>query len=307
MSVFSLIFALLLEQFRPISSQNPVYLAFIRCANYIERTFNGEQFHHGIMGWCVMVLPMLAVCTAIFWFLQNIHPLLGWIWSVGVLYLTMGFRQFSHAFTSVSDALREGDLVTARLILSRWIVQDTSEMLAEEMSRLAIEQGTIDSHRYVFAPIFWFVVLAPWLGPTGSLLYRTSALLYQKWGERYLFTFGTFAKKVQSILDWLPVRLTAISFAVMGDFEDAIYCWRTQAMNWSDRVQGILLASVGGALGVCLGAAVTQDHMLKIRPELGLGEDANPNFLRSAVGLIWRTVLLWIAMIFLCCFTYWII
>jgi adenosylcobinamide-phosphate synthase len=302
MSAFTLIFALLLEQFRPISRHNPAYLVFIRFANYIERLFNGGQFRQGVIAWLIAVLPVVMICTGIFWLLRHTHPLLGWLWCLGILYLTMGFRQFSHAFTEVSDALHEGDVVAARITLGQWIGQDASEMSSEEISRIAIEQGTVDSYRYVFGPIFWFVILAPWLGPAGPMLYRTSTLLYQKWnGRPEFFTFALFASKVQYVLDWLPARVTAVSLALMGDFEDAIYCWRTQAANWTDRMQGILLASVGGALGVCLGSVVTQNHTVNMRPVLGVGEEANPHFLRSAVGLIWRTVLLWIGMISLLC------
>lgn len=307
MSVFSLIVALLLEQFRPISRNNPLYLAFTRFANYVERQFNGGQYRHGIASWCTAVLPVVIASVVVFWLLRKAHPLLGWLWCVAALYLSMGFRQFSHAFTEVSDALRDGDLAVARATLGQWTGQDASEMSSEEISRIAIEQGAIDSLRYVFGPIFWFVLLSPWFGPAGTILYRTSTLLYQKWGLRIdLPAFGLFSAKVQYVLDWLPARLTAASFAVMGDFEDAVYCWRTQAANWSDRIQGILLASVGGALGVCLGSVVKQDYTLKVRPELGLGEEADPNFLRSAVGLIWRTVLLWIGVIFLLNLIQWI-
>ena len=303
MSVFALIFALLLEQFRPISRHNPAYLGFIRLANYIERVFNGGQFRHGVTAWLIAVLPVVVSCTGIFWLLQKTHPLLGWLWCTGILYLTIGFRQFSHAFTEVSEALHEGDLATARATLEQWTGQDARDMSSEEISRIAIEQGTLDSYRYVFGPIFWFVILAPWFGPAGAMIYRANTLLYQKWsGTRTdLLTFGLFTHKVQYILDWVPVRITAISLALMGDFEDAIYCWRTQANHWADRIQGILLASIGGALGVCLGSIVTQNHTVKMRPELGVDEQANPYFLRRAVGLIWRTVLLWIAIISLIC------
>jgi adenosylcobinamide-phosphate synthase len=302
MSVFTLIFALLLEQFQPISRHNPVYLVFIRFANYMEQKFNGGQFRQGVTAWLLTILPVVMVGTGIFWLFQTIHPLLGWAWCLGILYLTMGFRQFSHAFTEVADALHAGDLVTARVTVEQWTGQDVSLLSAEEIARIAIEQGTLDSHRYVFGPIFWFVILAPWLGPAGAILYRANAIVCQKWnGKLAVFTFGLFTSKVQYVLDWLPARITAVSLALMGDFEDAIYCWRTQAANWTDRIQGILLASVGGALGVCLGPVVTQDYTVKMRPMLGVGEEANPHFLRSAVGLIWRTVLLWIGVIFIVC------
>ncbi|VEB40989.1 CobD/CbiB family protein [Chromobacterium violaceum] len=58
---------------------------------------------------------------------------------------------------------------------------------------------------------------------------------------------------------------------------------------------GILLASAAGALGVKLGDPLRQDYSVKYRPELGLGDEADPSFLKSAVGLVWRSALLWLA------------
>jgi len=230
--------------------------------------------------------------------LRAVSPVLGLLWNVFVLYLTMGFRHFSSSFSEISLSLAEGRESDARQALARWTGQSSAELSVNEISRLAIEQGVTDSYRFVFGTMFWFVILP---GPSGALLYRLSQILCQKWGNRdgSEDLFGRFSAKVAAWLDWLPVRLTAASFAVMGDFEDAVYCWRSQARTWGDYANGILLASAAGALGVRLGDPLRQDYTVKFRPELGLGDEADPNFLRSAVGLIWRCALLWLLVILL--------
>ena len=48
-------------------------------------------------------------------------------------------------------------------------------------------------------------------------------------------------------IDWIPARLTASAFAVVGNFEDAIYAWRNFANRWEDEAAGIILAAGGGA------------------------------------------------------------
>lgn len=50
--------------------------------------------------------------------------------------------------------------------------------------------------------------------------------------------FFKFSQQVFGIIDWLPLRATAAAFAVVGDFEDAIYCWRTQASQWAIMTSG---------------------------------------------------------------------
>ena len=63
---------------------------------------------------------------------------------------------------------------------------------------------------------------------------------------------------------------------------------------------GILLAAGGGALGVQLGGmcrSLAGDP--DVRPELGLGEPVDADVLPSAVGLVWRALVLWLLLILL--------
>src|SRR5207249_7616048 len=168
------------------------------------------------------------------------------------LCLTLGFRRRSHYFAAVHLALKEDDLVKARDTLSAWREVSCADLDREAIARLAIEEALVSSHRYVFAVVFWFVLLP---GPTGAILYRLSMFLNNRWGEKTSperERFSHFARRAFAALDWLPVRFTAAAFAVVGDFEDAVYCWRTQAANWPARALGIVLASGAGAIGVKL-------------------------------------------------------
>ena len=100
-----------------------------------------------------------------------------------------------------------------------------------------------------------------------------------------------------AVLEWPAVRLTAIAFAIVGDFEDAIYCWRTQAAAWPDRAAGIMLAAGAGAIGVRLGMPLQEIDGMEPRPELGLGEIAEAPLLDSTVGLLWRALVVWVFML----------
>jgi cobalamin biosynthesis protein CobD/CbiB len=239
-----------------------------------------------------------VVTAAVSYALYSLTPLAAWIWNVAVLYVTMGFRRFSHHFTEISRALREQDVGLARESLARWRGKSAAEYTPNEIARVSIELGLVGSHRHVFGPIAWFVVL----GPAGAILYRLSALLAARWGERAdpeFGNFGEFSKKAFDALDWVPARLTAASFAVVGNFEDAIYCWRTQAAAWAARAHGIILASGGGALGVKLGDPLGDPGRVEFRPELGSGDAADVDYMQSAVGLIWRALVLWVFLIFI--------
>jgi len=111
--------------------------------------------------------------------------------------------------------------------------------------------------------------------------------------------FPTFSARVFSIIDWLPARATAAAFAIVGDFEDAMYCWRTQSARWPDRNAGIVLAGGAGALGVQLGLPLAEGAEAGEGVALGLGEPAGIDFLQSAVGLVWRATVLWMILLLL--------
>jgi len=296
MKFLALALALLLEQAWPLRRGNPLYAAFERYADYLERQFNGLQANHGVIAWLVAVLPLALLTVAVYALLREAGVLLAMAWSVAVLYVAMGFRRFSHCFTEIAQALREQNINTARDVLGRWRGVPADELHAADISRVAIELGLLQAHRYVLGPIFWFVVL----GPVGPVVYRMADLLAARWGrliEPEKRTFAFFAERAFFWIDWLPARITAASFAIAGNFEDAIYCWRTQAASWGRGAEGVVLASGAGALGVKLGGVLREEGMLNQRAELGIGDEVDVEDLRGVVGLIWRALVLWLVLL----------
>ena len=301
MSFLSLLAALLAEHFYPLSSRLPIYQLFTRYTHFLERQFNAGQQRHGMIAWLLAVLLPMTVAASVYFLLLQISPVLAWGWNAIVLYATMGFKYFSNTNTAISDSLRNQDVDKARNLLAKWRGGSVEAWEANEIARLTIEQVLTCSHRQIFGVLAWFVILSP-LGPAGAILYRLASILDHKWGGMDVEEFGEFGRfsaRIFELLDWIPVRLSAISFAVVGDFEDAVYCWRSQAASWMQKTQGILLASGAGALGIKLGDPIHRNGTLEFRPELGLGDDADPDYMQSAVSLIWRTLVLWLVVLLL--------
>ena len=293
MPLLSIIVALVLEQAKPLATSR-VDGVLGRWARFLDRHLNAGEPRHGLVAWLLgAALPALLVLLAglaTHWG----NRLFGLAFDIGVLYVTVGFRQFSHFYTDIHLALRMGEVERARGLLARWRGQSAERLGSGEVARLAIEQALLSSHRHVFAPLFWFVLL----GPGGAVAYRLALFLAGAWGDREdreFGDFGRFSRRAFALMDWLPVRATAIAFAVVGDFEGAVFCWRSQAGRWPDSSAGILLASGAGALGVRLGGPTPGDGILgdpAARPELGTNEEADPDFMQSTIGLVWRTLVM---------------
>lgn len=317
MSFIAILAALGLEQWRAFHWRGALERVFVRYARALERKLNGGTARQGAIAMVAALAPPVLIAAAVFWALATLHPVLGLAWNVAVLYLLMGFRRFSHAFAQIAAALNAGDIGQARRALALWRGGVTAELSSQEVAKLAIERALVDSYRQVFATLFWFTVLP---GPAGAVLYRAAALLADEWrGDargtdvtpiaKALAGFGQPARRLLWLLDWVPVRLTALSFAIVGDFEDAIFCWRTQAKEWSAQDggvhAGILLASGAGALGVIVGGMLpVLTGEPEYRPTLGLGDEPGADLLPSAVALGWRTLILWLLLILLLTLAY---
>jgi adenosylcobinamide-phosphate synthase len=293
MAFFSVLAAVALEHLRPLRRPLPHYQHYSRLLRYIERRFNAGEYSHGAIAWALAVLPLLAAVWAIFAILDGVSPLLGWAWNVAVLYATLGFKYYSGDAERIARLLRAGDLDGARAVLAGWRGGDTGDFSVEDITRITIEQTLAASHRQMFGVLFWFVLLAP-LGPVGAVLFRAASILSRRWAtSRGLF--GGFTERAFVVLNWLPVRLTALTYAIAGNFEDATYCWRTQAERWPDPQEGVVVAAGAGAMGLKLGQAVTVAGEVVWRPELGTGQEPDADCIDSAVSMIWRGLVIWLA------------
>lgn len=301
MSLLSLIAALLLEQLHPLSSRKYLNTWLSGYVEFFQRNFNAGQLKHGRIAWLLAMLVPLLIVGSLYFILLRAHPIFAWAFSVLVLYLTMGFRQFSHYFTDIHLALREKQLDKARELLGEWLGKSCNELSQEEVARVTIEQALLASHRNVFGVVVWFVIfMMMGLGPVGAILYRLALFLNNRWGtqdEADFGSFGVFARQIYHAMEWLPLRLTAGTFAIVGNFEDTVYCWRTQAASWFDPEAGIILASGAGALGVRLGQTIVLDQQPVFRSELGIGDEADTDFMQSAIGLVWRALVFQLLML----------
>jgi cobalamin biosynthesis protein CobD/CbiB len=318
MNFIAVLAALGLEQWRAFHWRAALERAFVAYARWLEEKLNGGTARQGAIATVAALLPPVVIAGVVHAALAVANPLLALLWDVAVLYLLMGFRRFSHAYTDVVKALKSGDITVARRALASWRGAVAADLSASDIAKLSIEQGLVDSYRQVFAPLFWFTVLP---GPAGAVLYRAAALLADEWrGDargadvtpiaRVRAAFGVPARRLLWLLDWIPARLTALSFAIVGDFEDAVHCWRTQAKSWAEQDggehAGIVLASGGGALGVVLGGALpVPGGDPEFRPEIGMGEAADAELLPSGVGLVWRALVLWLLLVLLLTLAYW--
>ncbi|MEQ1600248.1 MAG: CobD/CbiB family protein [Methylophilaceae bacterium] len=300
MNFLALISALVLCYYFPQPKADYLQQVYRPYVRLLLQRFSDGSTKIGIMAWLLgVLLPVLAIAL-MEGVLLKINAFPSFLFNVAILYFTLQFSHFGQQAEHIANALRDNNIDLARQLFSAWDAGDASAYQSNEIARASIEATLKQAHHGLFAPIIWFAIL----GPAGAVLYALAYLFKRQWpthsAHQQLFC------RIFNWLNWLPARITASSFAIVGDFEDAIYCWRAQASSWPDFSMGIILASGAGALGVKLGESLFSKGVLQYRPELGLGDEADADYLQSAVGLVWRVIILMAGLMFLLTFANWL-
>ncbi len=301
--LITVLLALALDRFLPDRGGLQLFGWYSEWAESIEQRFNGGTQSQGVGAVLLALVPLVFGVFLARYILGQISDVLAFIFDVLVLYVCLDLYRLGKLAVSISEALEEGDLPTANARLQELTGKhpDFQPEVAErtqstEVSEVGIAQATIETvlkqgNSLVISPIFWFIVL----GPAGVVLERLAAVLDKLWGHRSqrFAQFGWAAARLNDLLGWVPARITALSYAIMGSFEDALHCWRQQAGMWSDINSGPLLASGFGAMHM-QNEETNEDGSLRIKP-LPLGVSADASDIRRVVALLWRVLLFWLA------------
>lgn len=313
MSFFALLLALVLEQARPLKPANLIFVWIGRWVVWVARTFDAGTRQQAWITWGITVMGPALMTMLVHWALE-FGP--GWLvavlWNVALLYLTLGFRQFSHHFTGIREALESGDETKARELLADWQQVQVGQIPRSEIVRHVIEYSMIAAHRHVFGVFFWYAALSIiGLGPVGAVVYRLTEFVQRKWHSSADQAHENLTSQVLrsvcvrawTALDWLPSRMTALGFAIVGSFEDAMDGWRNHAQNFPDDNDGVILAATAGAINIRLGGATLKAQNKDPDKQDTAGGSSTPGRIpevahfAQVVGLVWRSVIMWLVLV----------
>jgi adenosylcobinamide-phosphate synthase len=267
-------------------------VGFGALAQWLERCLNsgGRRIARGAAAWSLAVLPLAALAA---WLCKVAGPA-GLAAHALLLYLCLGLRSLRDHTLPIHAALAEGDLPRARWLTSRIVSRDTANAGEADLAKAGAESLLENGNDAVFGTLFWFLVG----GGAGALLFRLANTLDAMWGYRNarFNLFGRVAARIDDLLNYVPARLTALSYALLAPGAGrlrALRCWRAQAPAWSSPNAGPVMASGAGALGISLGGAATYDGEVERRPLLGIGPAASAGDILRAWRLVFRAALLW--------------
>lgn len=268
-------------------------VGFGNVAQLVERRLNRGSGRHarGVIAWAVVVLPPVAAACGLIAVAGSINSMLAAALHVMLLYFCVGLRSLRDHIVPIQQALAAGDLPGARRLTARIVSRDTERAAPQDIAKAAVESAVENGNDAVFGTLFWFAIA----GGSGALLFRLANTLDAMWGYRTtrFLAFGWSAARIDDALNLVPARLTALSYALLGDKRRAWRCWRTQAAAWPSPNAGPVMSAGAGALGLALGGEAEYDGVAEARPPLGEGRAAEPEDIGRAWQLVARTAVLW--------------
>ena len=291
-AALAMIVALLLDAVLGEPRRGHPLVAFGDWAGRVESALHRPSRRRGMLAWLLAVLPVVTIVAAI-------ALLAGWAspWALAAvdaacLYIALGARSLGEHAKPVAHALRSGDIELARTAVARMVSRDTGALDATGVAAAATESVLENGNDAVFGALFWYLLL----GAPGALLYRMANTLDAMWGYRTPRheRFGWAAARIDDVLNWLPARLTALSYALAGRTRAALRCWRLQAREWDSPNAGPVMASGAGAIGARLGGPAPYHGRWEARPVLGEGGPADATSIDGALRLVRRATRLWV-------------
>ena len=291
LTLVAILLAILLDRLTPERKSSKVWEWYSDWAEAIEQRFNAGSRIQGVSAVFLATVPISIGIFLAWYLLGQMAGLLVLMFNVVVLYLCVDLYLLGSVAQTVSSALENNDLAGAQASLQKLTGKPSVEQSEAGIAHATIEAVLKQANSLVISPLFWFILL----GPVGAVLQRTVAVQDKLWGHRTerFAEFGWAAARLDDLLNWIPARLTALSYAVMGSFEDALHCWRRHAGMWSDINSGPLLASGLGAmhLGACEDTEHEDVYGNKMVTPTAL---ADAGHVRRVVALVWRVLLFWL-------------
>ncbi len=250
-------------------------------------------------GFCCWLILVLPPALAVWLLLVRLPPAGQLVLECLVLYFSIGWKSMQEHASEVHQQLMEKNLDKARMSVSKIVSRKTDELDERGVAKGAIEAVIENGSDCVLSPIFWYLLL----GAPGALMFRLANTLDAMWGnktDRYIH-FGRPSAKFDDFLNWVPARLTAISYAICGNFGSAWWCMRNQKAVSEGPNAGLVMAAGGGALNIKLGGPAIYHGKLDVRPILGIGREVESQDIVRSIRLLRRTIALWILFLAIVC------
>jgi len=293
MTLFIIVTALVIDWFVGEPKRWHPLVGFGQIVRSVEQFFFSKKVSHtaqivrGGLAWLLLVLPFTAIAA-----LLTTLPIVGTVISIVIVYVCLGHRSLYAHVEPIIAALHNHDDANARSLASQIVSRDKATL---NVPKATIESVLENGNDAVFAALLWFIVA----GLPGVIVYRLANTLDAMWGYKnhtYLY-FGRIAARVDDVMNFIPARLTAVSYVLLGQSRLAIQCWQKQAHLCESPNAGPVMTAGAGALNVSLGGAASYGGQWHQRPNIGTLHQPQIEDIQRALALVSHSIFLWLIVI----------
>lgn len=298
MSLIAIIVGLLLERYYEGVQAIKHHGWFDKYGLWLAGLFKDKPILDGSPGLIIVLAPVVLIVGFVQDALNRESSVLGFLFAVVVLIYCLGPENLRSQVTGYINSRNNDDAEGVRTLAGRISGQAPPDEL-QEMDRLVVASILTQVNDRILTVVFWFFVL----GPVGAVIYRLTHLLVRDAARDGGLGEGITdaALRLRGILDWLPARVTAWGYALMGDFTEARRNWQIRAFEWLDNWVagngGVLIASGTGALQL--------DAGLRGPDAEQTARGYNVDAVKAALDLAGRVIIAWLAAIALLTFAGW--
>ncbi|MDH5369373.1 MAG: regulatory signaling modulator protein AmpE [Gammaproteobacteria bacterium] len=291
MSLLSVIFALIAENFISSLSELRRFDFFFRYVNWMRAKLPAFSFQNGSVTLIIVISGILFTVWLISAMLGNVLGLFGFLFGIAVLIFSIGPRNLEEDVQKINAAFENNDYEAANFYTSDLVNHPVSEppmALAHTVKVNILLQANIR----MLGVFFWFIIL----GPVGAVLFRLTCLLKEN-QQNEDDDFAKASRELYKILNWLPARICVLSYAVAGNFVDTMSYWNGVSDLWLRDSEDFIIVSGVGALR----------YVQRIEKDQHGNEEPDIAGIQHALSLVKRAVIVWVVLLGLLTVTGWLV
>ena len=290
MTLFTLILVLLFE-FAALNSHKQLFEGyFVRYMDFVlQKNPFSSAFGQFISWLSIIIVPGFAVFL-IFFVLDFIHPVLGFIWNLVILFMVMSFLPHIKELKADIEEIRLSGPSKLQPKAEAIIKTSIEGIDEKQLTGILFCNLLIRIFESVFAIIFFLIIFPGVLGP---VMYFASKKFIQRGANQLIDQNDSqnLVRLIHGMAEWIPARIFALSLAVAGNFDDAVTCWRNQMKKSVLNSNMAFIITAAGALGVSLLNPFVNKAGENFDSKLGLKEDGSLDCLTDLIRLISRVYL----------------
>lgn len=233
----------------------------------------------------LLLFPIVTIGAVLSWMSEE--PL---VIDVLILLVCLKWTPIKKDMHRIATAVKKGYKTLAREQLSHWVLRDTKVLTDYGINKACIESLLLRTSKYVIAVSFYYLCF----GGIFALTYRLLVELSMAWSEkdaRYQH-FGKIVGKLVRILDFIPSRIFAISFALLRKFKASLQLVKQYRNHWQYSNSRWILATAAASLPVELGGPAMYQGEKVRRQRIG-SIRATTEHVKLTIAIVEQVLMTW--------------